>query len=320
MNDKLYHVTISSSVEVICRRREDYIRAINDLAVTTLMSDDKLLAFSVMSTHIHLCLQSSNPAVFVKRFKYSYTRYFNYLYKRKGTLFDDKPKYFPVEGINHCLTVISYVLRNPLHHGVCATSYEYMFSSVNAYFRQQFGMIALPHLNGNCAKQLRPANVKIQEFLLFGEDGLADLSSFVDFRQVEMMFQTPQVFALYVLVKRSGKKWREEQMNDENQKEAITLDMLESDKFLLAEMEKNERYKFSVTEIQDEAVCTIVDNQLIGKYGASSVYELDLDQKVSIGKFLRNKYRCSDAQSARCLAVKTDAYYRLLNTSYHAAK
>lgn len=315
MNDQLYHVTLSSSKEVICRRQEDYFRAINDLAVTSLTLNDKLLAFSVMSTHIHLCIQSSNPILFIKHFRYSYTRYFNYLYNKKGSLFDEKPMIKGIHGINHCLTVISYVLRNPLHHGVCATACEYQYSSLSSYFRHQFGIDLNNQQNDTCAKKLRPANVKYPKTLKFLDSGLAEMSTFIDFRQVEMMFQTPQVFALYVLVKKSGKKWREEQENDANGSETITLEILESNRFLLEEMERNERYKFTVTEIQDETVCNIIDNQLISKYDVKSVYELDLSQKVSLGKFLRSKYRCTDAQTARCLAVDSDAYYRLLNTT-----
>lgn len=110
---------------------------------------------------------------------------------------------------------------------------------------------------------------------------------------------------------KSGKKWREDQSDDNNGGNPVTLELLESDHYLVQEMEKNERYHYQVTGTSDISVCNIIDSELVPKYGIKSVYFLSTEQQLSIALYLHSGYSCSIAQIARCLSVRDDAFFRL---------
>ena len=83
---KNYHFCISGGNEILFRSEEDYIRAFNTLAITVARLGGKLAADAIMSTHIHVCVRTDDIKSIVSQFWRSYTRYFNYKYRRKGTL------------------------------------------------------------------------------------------------------------------------------------------------------------------------------------------------------------------------------------------
>ena len=118
---KTYHLCLSSDDEVMFRCREDFIRGINCLCLAAHYTEAILLAYVFMSNHVHIIVRTEDPQKFMIKFRYSYNKYFNAKYHRKGRIGEEK--FFKIEliGLHHMLTAIAYVLRNPVHHGICAT-------------------------------------------------------------------------------------------------------------------------------------------------------------------------------------------------------
>ena len=83
---KSYHICVSGGDEVICRSDADYRHAFNCLALACHESESSLLAESIMSTHSHMCARTDVPKLLVNKFRYSYARYFNNKYRRRGRL------------------------------------------------------------------------------------------------------------------------------------------------------------------------------------------------------------------------------------------
>lgn len=313
MSTKFIHLCFSSYSEVMFRNHEDYVRGINDLIIASDKTGTTILAYVLMSNHVHCCIQTQrDPQELHRIFKTSYGRYFSAKYGRKGNIGDLDVKIVSIEGYQHCLTAISYCLRNPLHHGVTDSPINYPYSSVAAYFRDSMGLGPFPKTKSHCPRRLAPANVARPDGLRFDPDGRASLDTSVDYRQVEMLFKTPNEFIYNMMIRKSGKKWRDDQ-SDDNTGQPVTLEMLESDYFLVQEMEKHERFNFKVTEISDCSICNIIDNELIPKSDLKSVYFLSIEQQLSIGHYLHSKYSCSIAQIARCLAVSDDSFFRLFH-------
>lgn len=312
MNTQFVHLCFSSYTEVMFRVHEDYIRGINDLVVASVKTGTTILAYALMSNHVHCCIQTQgNPAELHRIFRISYGRYFSSKYGRDGYIGDPDIKVVCIDGYQHCLTAISYCLRNPLHHGVTNSAMNYPYSSVSAYFRDCMGLGPFPKTRSVCPRRLAPQHFIWPAGMRFECDGRASLDTSVDYKQVEMLFKTPNEFTYNMMIRKSGKKWREDQSDDNNGGNPVTLELLESDHYLVQEMEKNERYHYQVTGTSDISVCNIIDSELVPKYGIKSVYFLSTEQQLSIAHYLHSGYSCSIAQIARCLSVRDDAFFRL---------
>lgn len=76
-------------------------------------------AWCLMANHAHLLMKvdSDELAKAMKRLLLSYSRYFNAKYDRVGYLFQDRYKSKPVNDDAYFLTVLRYIVRNPLEAG-----------------------------------------------------------------------------------------------------------------------------------------------------------------------------------------------------------
>ena len=170
---RIYHLCLSGGNEVIFRNEMDYVIGINYLCMAAHKTETDLLAYSFMSNHVHICAQTKNPAEIIKHFRYSYTRYFNKKYKRKGRLGERLFFSLEIEGLYHLLTAIAYILRNPLHHGVSATPFGYQYSSIGAIFRCEFGRFGEPALLAEKSQYLYlPDRLKLPPGFKMGIDGM----------------------------------------------------------------------------------------------------------------------------------------------------
>lgn len=60
-----------------------------------------------------------------------YTKYFNHLYDRKGSLFIDYTKRIEAQTDSDITNIILYIHQNAVHHGLCAEIGEWPFDSYN---------------------------------------------------------------------------------------------------------------------------------------------------------------------------------------------
>ena len=93
--------------------------------------------YCLMDNHVHLLL--SCPAeqlpVFMKKIQVSYAAYFNKKNDRCGHLFQDRYKSEAVEDERYLLTVLRYILNNPVKAGVAGIS-DYPWSSFSAFLNK----------------------------------------------------------------------------------------------------------------------------------------------------------------------------------------
>lgn len=311
MKDNYFHICIASEREVMFRVDDDYRRAFNSLALAVQDTDSVLLADAIMSNHIHFCVQSRCPGELVRRFRFSYQRYFNAKYGRKGTLGDIGHTMVPLTSPTHNIVAITYVLRNPLHHGVCITPFEYRHSSVKVYFRKNLGN-ELPTTTRHFSMRNSnlPCNRQLPDGFCLDADGQILRDSVIDVRHVENLFGSPQDF-LINMVRFSTKKWRDNLAGNLNDNSLMTLAAIESDRYLESVLEKNEHGKCVKTPYSDIFICNLLDNELLPQNNYRSVYQMVIHQKLTIGRMLNAKYGCSISQLGRCLAATDDSFFRL---------
>lgn len=129
----IYHVMVRGVDRTQLFYDDDDRRALLDRLTTyaDLLGVD-LVAWCLMGNHVHLLVRCGMGELseMMRRMLTSYTRYFNGRYDRHGPLLDGRFRSKPVDSEAYLLTVLRYILRNPLDegHGIDHwTSYdEYM--------------------------------------------------------------------------------------------------------------------------------------------------------------------------------------------------
>lgn len=295
---KTYHLCLSGGDEVLFRQEEDYVRGINCLCLATHSTGSSLLAYAFMSNHAHIAVRTEDPDKLMKAFRYPYNRYFNSKYGRRGRIGEDRFFCIEVNGLFHLLTAISYILRNPLHHGVSATPFGYRYSSISALFRTELGHIEKSDLMPEKWHYLYlPFEHKLPAGFKMDRTGLILPESVIDVVDIEHQFSTARTF-LYYMNRISGEKWEKEQLNDNTDAPPVTLDIIEKGvrcqdiKVLL----NNEHGRANYNSISDIQLCREIDAAVSG----GSIYKTSGYELHKSAKLLANKFHASSEQIRRC--------------------
>lgn len=297
-SDKLYHIVFHSKEnEVICRNNQNYTALENYIALAVIKSKEILPAYSVMSTHAHIALASTDPRKSIKKIKLAYTRYFNSKYKRTGTLFEDDTYCEPVNGYIRQRILLNYILRNPLHHGICETAFRYRHSSISAYF---------PHEDredspDNGKTFSKREGSKNHRYPVDGQ-GRIPLKYFVNAGWTEHLYRTERSF-LNSMNRWNTEDWEKEQRKICPDVSPVTLLSAEPGfSRYLDEMRAYERGSFQ-QRITDLEICGYIDQIILPEMGMDSYTSLDDRQKHNVLATVRQHFGASEAQIRRCLGL-----------------
>lgn len=302
---KTYHLCFSAGEEVLFRDIEDYNRGFNCFALALFKTDSTGLVESEMSTHYHQLIQSRNPDEFMRCFRLSYSMYFNRKYHRSGRLGEKNHYTMEVVGYNHMIAAMSYVLRNPLHHGVAPIPYAYPYSSVNSIFMKEMGKVPYEAvLDRKYYHRFINKASKYPDNYVMSECGVFLRASVLDIPQVENLFVSPRSFNWH-MTRKSSKEWESEQGRDNNNLPPINLLVIEKGITVNAhsEMLMNENGKSNYRRPSDMDICAEIDNNILPEYGKISIYQLSHQEKRQIAERLYRTLHISENQIRRCLAM-----------------
>ena len=116
----------------------DFLYGMNIIPRYLKLSGTRLLAFCLMDNHMHFVLEGCRDAC--NEFIINYKRtVFSFLKKRRGRDVPETtvPGTVGIEGTDRLLTVIAYVLRNPVAAGINYLPQDYKWSSAPTYFRKR---------------------------------------------------------------------------------------------------------------------------------------------------------------------------------------
>lgn len=309
---KTYHLCYTSHQEAMFRNAEDMNRSFNCLCSALFKTGSRCLAENDMPSHHHGCYETECPDVLIRTKRQAYTRYFNEKYGRKGPLGD--PGYFilEVEGLRHILALLSYIIKNTVHHGITSTPFEWPYCSANAYFRKELGKLYVPDilLTPSQVEAALPRRAKFRPGWQMGVEGVFLRESVIETAVVENLYATPKAFN-YLVTRQSGEDWYKEQEADGNGLPPITLEgvedlMLQHSPFReqsVSYMLRNEKARSAPAGLNDLQLCGIIDNHYVTRYPALSVYQLTMSQKNNIANELYRSRRAGAAQLRRCLAM-----------------
>lgn len=286
------------------RDLEDYNRGFNCFAIALYKTESTGLVESFMSTHVHKLVQAEAPTDLMYHFRMSYSMYFNRKYHRPGKLGEKTHFTMEVVGYHHHLAAASYVLRNPLHHGIAPIPYAYPHCSSNAIFIREMG-------KAPCSNLLHPRHYrnfigKTAEYpstYKMNKAGVFLRESVLDIPQVENLFVTPRAFNWY-MSRKSSEEWEAEQAKDKNGNAPINIAAIESgvitdstEKMLVYESGKSDYRRPS-----DIDICMEIDRNHLPKYGKPSIYLLTRQEKQQIAEHLFRNFHIGEKQIRRCLA------------------
>ena len=302
---KTYHLCLSAGDEVMFRDLEDYHRGFNCFAVALHKTDAVGLVESFMATHTHQMVQTHAPKDFMFCFRNPYAKYFNNKYGRTGKLGEEIHFTLEVVGYHHTVAAASYILRNPLHHGVAPIPYAYPHCSANAIFRKEMGKFHQdPLLHARYHSRFIGRYAEYPDSYKMTESGVFTRESVLDIPQMETLYGSPRAFNYY-MSRKSSEEWEAEQHKDSNGVPPINLcsieqgvNMHETDRMLVFESGKADYRKVSDIEL-----CTELDQLARTRYGRQSVYQLSLKEKQGIAEHLYRVRHLSESQIRRCLVL-----------------
>ncbi len=318
-----YHLCLSSHDEVMYRDEEDLIMGFNSLALAVFSTESRLLAEAFMPTHNHKAIQSDFPKELVKRERYTFTRYFNAKYHRLGRLGEKHPFQLTVNGIHHTLTMLNYIIRQGLHHGLATTPFDYKHCSANCYFRNDLGRTMEEKLIlDELQYKYLPEHNKLPPGYRMNSNGLILRTDVVDSKYVEEIYITPRNF-LFQMNKLTDEKVIQIQM-EENNTQPVTLDLIERGvkEYDYRKSLVFEQGRVNNSMLTDLELCRLIDTVILPRYlkdnKAQSIYVLPKAKRAEIGNTLwlesrnsfglqgngiLNKKKTTADQIRRCLAL-----------------
>ena len=100
-----------------------------------------------MPNHFHLVVQPATVAAlsgFMQWWMTSHVRRYHRHYRSHGHVWQGRFKIFPLQQDGHLLTVLRYVLRNPVHAGLVEQAVQWPWSSLRVPHLADVAPIPLP--------------------------------------------------------------------------------------------------------------------------------------------------------------------------------
>ncbi len=276
----IYHICNLSPL-IIFRDVEDFLLAISRLAACSCRTSVQILAYSIMSTHFHLIIRGREEEK--NEFDRLYKRSIGMLHNKKyRTKVQVRTSCKRVVGDEHITSVINYVLKNPIHHGVKSNAFSYPYSSTNCYFHEDFDMGERFPGEKDEPFYLKPSELDYRDSRrIFGTNTVPDSykilykrtdsgiyhlvlpESFIDIKSVETIYSSSRNFAY--------------QMNKPLKED---IEMFGDDiDAIYSHSSKGEL----TGQISDIRACKIMDEYIFPK----SYAEIALDKKTALWKYLK---------------------------------
>lgn len=189
--------------EIVFTSEKSYVMVNNMIALAASQSNCRILAVAIMSNHLHFVLEGSIEAClsFFELFIVQLRRYF-IRHGNGKTIEQMKPEVQPIKDIQQLRNEIAYVIRNPFVARKDVNPLAYRWCSGFLYFNplldtsgsdlNGMSMRAFYNFSGSRIME-KPA-----EGVIMVKDGVANLSSFVDYRRAMLFFDDARQFLFYV--------------------------------------------------------------------------------------------------------------------------
>ena len=269
------HISSEGLEGIVFRDDKDRYAALVYMAAAANESNTVILAYALMSNHVHFILQGDNPMHFYERFILRMNQYLS-RHGHGNKLLPSRPSITPLMDRFQFLDAVAYVVRNQYVVDQTVTPYSELCTSGYLYFNSLFHQVSamLPYepVEGLSARKLMQLTfTKDQSIPLSGLkllNGIPCPHSFVNYKLVEELFGTARLFTIRVF------KSVEAQME--------TALLLGETPFLPDEELSREIWKYCKE-----------------KWNVKSVLQLTREQKYELAKHMKYNYHASNGQIVR---------------------
>ena len=133
LSGQYYHVyNRGANKEPIFRDEQNYLFLLKRIKKYAAQYQIAIIAYCLMPNHYHFLLRQDGEATvsdFMQAVFNSYTKAFNKMYARTGTLFEERFRAIAVQKYEYLLHLCRYIHRNPLNAGLVKHPAEWPFSN-----------------------------------------------------------------------------------------------------------------------------------------------------------------------------------------------
>lgn len=195
---KRYYLVTTTHLEdrLWFRDEEDFRVAMNYVAIAAFQSGVIVLAFILMSNHVHFVIACSHAQaeLFINTFKRLYSAYYQRKYGVSELLRRNGVDIKEVNNGDESLErAIAYVQMNSVAANICLEPSGYLWGTGNAFFNDKpFQGQCLNDLSGRAQARLLKSNVKLPGSYHIAPGGYILPESYVSKKGVEALFRTPK--------------------------------------------------------------------------------------------------------------------------------
>ena len=275
---------------VIMRDEEDYVVARNYLALAAWKTKTVIVAFSLMSNHLHNLLgakKRKQAIEFIRYFKQVYSTYLRNKYGISDALKGLPESIVMISDIKYLRNCIAYILRNAVCAKICRRVDEYPWSSYGAYFRTGSSQDRFPitTLKGRRRKTTLKTRMNLDGCPYYVDaEGNITVDSFVNSDIVHHAFNwSGKLFLFYLGC-----------CNDSQMEyELVSRPMMRAN---------------------DQDLLCAVEGYVSQRFKGKTISALTTSEKCSILKRLFYDYKSSVPQLSRVLALSRDLVRKVLAT------
>ena len=172
---------------------EDFRAGMNYVAVLAVSLDGDMLAYNLMSNHVHFVLRSTwkEARRFIEEFKKLYSQYYSKKYKSRELLRRNGIDIRPLNEPESAERGIAYTLMNPVAANICITPSGYPWGSGACYFNLSPAKgTPADKFSGRALIRMLHSKRPVPATLLFDENGCVVPSSFINVKLVESIFRS----------------------------------------------------------------------------------------------------------------------------------
>lgn len=273
-----YHVS-SKALEKndIFLTREDFVTAMNDIALCSLRYDVKILCFCLMCNHFHFVLRGSYKEcyAFMNEFKRICAIRMRDRTGEVSGLKDVDLHFDLLDTQEYLENAIAYVLRNPLAARIIMMPYFYDWSSISAYFRGCSQLHGLPLNTLSVRKRREVLHTRhdvVPDHFMLSPQGFIHPACYIAVDEVEKIFRHPSRLMMLLAKK------------VENEFEVASG--------------AAQQIKMTEAELKTQ-VLELVRNE----FGVNSLAQLSADDRLRLCLLMRRNFNSSVKQIARILRL-----------------
>ncbi len=176
---------------------EDFKVGMNYVAITAFILNMKVVAFILMSNHVHfiiVCNTKAEARQFADYYKNLYSRYYGSKYGIKEFLREVGVDVREIEWEGESFErATAYVVMNSVAANICMNCTQYPWGTGALYFNQQPEKgTMLKDMSRRAQIRLLHSNVELPQNMIMLDEGYISPASYVDVRMVERVFRTPK--------------------------------------------------------------------------------------------------------------------------------